>query len=70
MTASDTRPGERVKDVRFTEESLSVDLLDGAPLQYRWLGIQGCFTQHQSNGPTGRSVVVDTASTGRRSTRI
>jgi hypothetical protein len=29
MTASDTRPGERVKDVRFTEESLSVDLLDG-----------------------------------------
>jgi len=29
MTTSDIRPGERVKDVRFTEESLSVDLLDG-----------------------------------------
>jgi len=29
MTTSDIGPGERVKDVRLTEESLSVDLLDG-----------------------------------------
>jgi hypothetical protein len=29
MTTSEGRPGERVKDVRFTEDALVVDLLDG-----------------------------------------
>src|SRR5438477_11543778 len=29
MSISDVRPGERVKDVRFTEDVLVVDLLDG-----------------------------------------
>jgi hypothetical protein len=29
MTTSQGRPGERVKDVRFTEDALVVDLLDG-----------------------------------------
>ena len=29
MTFTDPRPGERVKDVRFTEDSLVVDLADG-----------------------------------------
>lgn len=29
MSISDNRPGERVKDVHFTEDSLSVDLMDG-----------------------------------------
>jgi len=29
MTPSDIKPGERVKDVHFTEDTLSVDLLDG-----------------------------------------
>ncbi len=29
MTISDIKPGERVKDVRFTEDTLSVDLIDG-----------------------------------------
>jgi hypothetical protein len=29
MSISDIRPGERVKDVHFTEDSLSVDLVDG-----------------------------------------
>ena len=28
-TSSDPTPGERVKDVRVTDEALSVDLLDG-----------------------------------------
>lgn len=27
--SSDVKPGERVKDVRFTEDTLAVDLLDG-----------------------------------------
>ncbi|MGQ9586208.1 MAG: DUF2442 domain-containing protein [Anaerolineae bacterium] len=29
MSTSDIRPGERVKDVRFTEDTLVVDLFDG-----------------------------------------
>ena len=29
MTTSDVRPGERVKEVRFTEDALIVDLMDG-----------------------------------------
>jgi len=29
MSISDIKPGERVKDVHFTEDSLSVDLMDG-----------------------------------------
>lgn len=29
MSTSEIRPGERVKDVRFTEDHLVVDLLDG-----------------------------------------
>ena len=29
MTISDIKPGERVKDAHFTEDTLSVDLIDG-----------------------------------------
>lgn len=29
MSTLDLRPGERVKDVHFTEDTLSVDLMDG-----------------------------------------
>ena len=29
MSASELKPGERVKDVHFTENAMSVDLLDG-----------------------------------------
>ena len=29
MHDSEPRPGERVKDVRFTEDTMAVDLLDG-----------------------------------------
>ena len=29
MYTSDVKPGERVKDVHFTEDALSVDLIDG-----------------------------------------
>jgi len=29
MSISEPKPGERVKDVHFTEDSLSVDLMDG-----------------------------------------
>jgi hypothetical protein len=29
MKGSEIKPGERVKDVRFTEDSMAVDLIDG-----------------------------------------
>jgi hypothetical protein len=29
MQGSEVRPGERVKDVRFTEDTMAVDLVDG-----------------------------------------
>jgi hypothetical protein len=29
MQDSEVRPGERVKDVHFTEDTLAVDLIDG-----------------------------------------
>jgi hypothetical protein len=29
MSTSEIKPGERVKDVHFTEDTLSVDLIDG-----------------------------------------
>ena len=29
MSASELKPGERVKDIHFTEDAMSVDLLDG-----------------------------------------
>lgn len=29
MKGSEIRPGERVKDVRFTEDAIAVDLIDG-----------------------------------------
>ena len=29
MHASEVKPGERVKDVRFTEDTMAVDLIDG-----------------------------------------
>lgn len=29
MKGSEIRPGERVKDVRFTEDTIAVDLIDG-----------------------------------------
>ena len=29
MSTSDVKPGERIKDVRFTDDELVVDLLDG-----------------------------------------
>ena len=38
MTGSEIRPGERVKDVHFGEDTFSVDLLDGRTITvpYAW----------------------------------
>ena len=36
MNTSERRPGERVRDVRFTEDVLVVDLLDGRTINERF----------------------------------
>ena len=33
MTTSELKAGERVKDVRFSEDSISVDLVEGEPIR-------------------------------------
>lgn len=38
MSTSEGRPGERVKDARFTEDLLVVDLLDGRTMSSAAIG--------------------------------
>jgi hypothetical protein len=38
MGTSEPRPGERVKDVRFTDDTLIVDLLDGRTISVPLVG--------------------------------
>jgi hypothetical protein len=45
MGVSEPKPGERVKDVRFTEDTMSVDLLDGRTIVSHWFGIPSSWTQ-------------------------
>ena len=40
MNGSEVRPGERVKDVRFTEDTVAVDLVDGRTIVFPWFGTQ------------------------------
>jgi hypothetical protein len=73
MNTLDIKPGERVKDVHFTEDTLSVDVsiwLTDERLPYPWHGIPGCFTLHRNNVRTGKYAAVDTASIGRTLMRI
>jgi len=64
MNTQEIKPGERVKDVHFTEE------LTDARLPYPWHGIPGCFTLQRTNERTGKYAGVDTASTGRTLMKI
>jgi hypothetical protein len=45
---------ERVKDVRFTEETISVDLMDGRTITVPWFGIQDCLTLHLNSDRSGK----------------
>ena len=36
------KPGERVKDVHFTDDVLAVDLIDGRTIIVPWLGFHDC----------------------------
>jgi hypothetical protein len=51
MNISETRPGERVRDVRFTEDVLVVDLLDGRPISVRLVW----YPRHLSATPEQRA---------------
>jgi hypothetical protein len=52
MNTSEIKPGERVKDVLFTEDSLSVDLADGrtisVPLVWYPRLLHATIEQHQN----------------------
>jgi hypothetical protein len=52
MGVSEPKPGERVKDVRFTEDTMSVDLLDGrtivVPLAW-YPKLQDASSEHRQN---------------------
>src|SRR5262249_46332978 len=45
---------ERVRDVRVSEDTLTVDLMDGRTIPYPWFGIQDCWMGHRNNGRIGR----------------
>jgi len=64
MSISEIKPGERVKDVHFTEDTLSVDMVDGRTITVPLAWYPGFFTPHHSNEKIGRSVVVALGSTG------
>ena len=70
MHGSEIKPGERVKDVHFTEDTIAVDLMDGRTIVVRWHGIQLFWKRPRSSEQTGKSAVQDMAFTGPISTRI
>jgi len=70
MQGSEVKPGERVKDVRFTEDTLAVDLIDGRTIVVPLAGTQSFSTPTLTSVGTGRSAAPVTASTGRMSMKI
>jgi hypothetical protein len=66
MRGSEIRPGERVKDVHFTDDTLAVDLIDGRTITVLpWLGTQDCSTPRRNSAGTGRSAAPGSESNGR-----
>ena len=61
---------ERVADVKFTKDSLSVALRDGRTITVPLHGTLVCSTPPRPNVRTGASRVAATASIGRTSMRI
>lgn len=61
---------ERVTDVKFTKDTLSVALKDGRPSSFLSPGIHVCSTRPQSNEKTGASQAGVTAFIGQTLTRI
>jgi hypothetical protein len=68
MSTSEPKAGERVLDVRVTEDTISVDLYDGRTIITPLLGFLVSCMQRLSSGPTGASRELATAFTGQIST--
>jgi len=68
MGVSDPKPGERLKDVRFTDDTLIVELLDGQ-LWFRWLSVQSFWMPALKASKTESLAALASASTGRISMR-
>ncbi len=68
---SEIKPGERVKNVSFTEDTLAVDLVDGRTIVVPlvWYPRLLSSTLVRSSAKTGRSALRATASIGRTLTR-
>ena len=49
MTPSDIKPGERVKDVHYTEDTVSVDLIDGRTITVPLVWYLGCYMPRQNS---------------------
>ena len=64
-----TAADERVADVSFDQDTLSVRLKDGRTISVPWHGIQNCSMQPPSNAAIGRLLAADTVSTGQTSTK-
>jgi hypothetical protein len=70
MSTSEPRVGERITAVRVSEDSLSVDLLDGRSLTVHSPGIRVYFTPLKRNETTSESSAAVLSSTGRMSMSI
>lgn len=66
----DVSPGERVKNVRCTKDTLRVDLVDGRTIIVPLAGIPGCCMLRPRSEITGRWQAAAMESTGQTSTKI
>jgi hypothetical protein len=62
MSDSEDRPGERIKDVQFTEDTIAVDLFDGRTITVPLFGIHACWKRRRNRGWIGRLVARGTIS--------
>ena len=70
MTTSEPKAGERVRDVRVTDEAISVDLFDGRTITVPRLGTRVCCMRHPRSVRTGMLQERGTESTGRTLMKI
>ena len=70
MIGSGPKPGERVKDVSFGEDTFSVDLMDGRTITVPYAWYPRPLHATLSSEPTGRQRAAATASTGPTSMRM
>ena len=69
MNTSDPRPGEKVKNVRFSDDELIVDLLDGRTISVPLAWYPRLLHAAPEQREVGNSAVVALVSTGLISTK-